>query len=1234
MLALVPLVLLSAPGAAPGPLPQCPPDWKVEVVAAPPQLKHPSVVCCAPDGRVFVAEDPMDMGNDSSKPTDRILCFHPDGKITVFAENLYAVFGLAYIDGKVYVHHCPKFSVFTDDNGVGKDRKDLIATTNPRPNTGFNDHIPANIRLGMDGWLYMSVGDKGIFGAVGTDGSKAELRGGGVIRLRPDGTKLEVFSRGTRNHLDVALNAEDEIFTYDNTDDGNGWWTRVTHMVDGGAYGYPWDYKPRRPYTLWMMTDYGGGSPTGALAYNEDALPESYRGNLFMCEWGRKQLLRLTVERDGGSYKIVNRENFLTAGTTEFRPVGIAVSPDGMSLYVADWNYGGWKQPVVAGRLLKVTYTGAASAAVEKPKWYVPAASGKPFEATVAELTKGLFHPAQAVRLVAQRRLAERGAEAVEAVTAVLADPKAPPRARWSAIWTLDAIGGKVATDAVLKVLTDADASVRRQAARQLGNRGVKDAVPALTKLLDDKDASVRFHAATALGRIGDASAMTALQKVLGQTDLFARYAAFTALNRIGRASPTAWPQIVSGLTDTAPAIREASAFALRETFDAALVDALRDFAADPKRGTDARVVALKLLADASRQPPAWDGKWWGTQPVKSPPPPHTVEWAGTPVAFKAIRALLADADAKVRVAAVEAIAAAGGPESTADLVAAFNASSDLVQKRAVLRSLAAIKATAPGVDLVASVLGKPTEDESLLAEAATAAGKIGGAKMIAALTKFAEGTAPAAPLAAAIDELGTLKATAAVPAIARALKHDNEKVRTAAINALATIGGEPAVTALASLLEDKSAAVRRAAVVALGAAHHKSAVAPLLKAFADPETRAEAITALTATPDVRALDAYLEGLASKTASVREAARTAVGAIRDDALPLIEGRLDKTPALPAAVVADLQRVYTVPVAVKTWRVIGSFDGKAADPFDPAAPDFDREYPDARNKAVKWKPARVDRAGKVDLKGQGFGLTDEAFAFGAAEVESTTAGPVEVVAGSDDGLIVWVNGKKVFERLGNRAYKPDEFHFKADLKAGKNLIVVKVTQGGGPWEFSLAVPPPGTGKLFQTKARVVDPAEYAKFATANTGSAERGRKVYADLKGAACIKCHATGTDPSSGGEVGPSLVGIATKYNRQQLIESVLYPSKQILDGYQQTRIVTTSEQVKIGIVRSMTPEELTLVDADGKKIVLKKEDVAEQKVLEKSIMPEGLQAGLSPQEFADLIAYLESLNQKPPEKK
>ena len=258
----------------------------------------------------------------------------------------------------------------------------------------------------MDGWFYMSTGDKGIYGAVGKDGSKAEIHGGGVMRFRPDGTHLEVFCTGTRNHLDVAINAEDEIFTYDNTDDGNGWWTRVTHMVDGGFYGYPYDYKARgaaATYTLWMggaMLDFGGGSPSGVMCYNEDALPAEYRGNLLLCEWGRSQLIDLNVVRDGATYKVrrvhkTARTCWTSHGSKEFRPVGIAVTPDGLGFYVADWNFGGWKSKQVAGRLLKVTYTGKSLAA-PKPAWFVPAAMGRKFEATTAELIEGLKHPCRA----------------------------------------------------------------------------------------------------------------------------------------------------------------------------------------------------------------------------------------------------------------------------------------------------------------------------------------------------------------------------------------------------------------------------------------------------------------------------------------------------------------------------------------------------------------------------------------------------------------------------------------------------------------------------------------------------------------------------------------------------------------------------------------------------------------------------------------------------------------------
>jgi putative membrane-bound dehydrogenase-like protein len=1075
------LICADAFAATPDPaLPKCPPDWKVEVLARPPQLVHPSTVCVAPDGRVFVAQDPIDMGLPSNSAQDSILCIHPDGRITKFAENLHAVFGLDYIDGKLYVHHTPQFSVFTDDNGVGKDRVDLF-TTNPNPSLnggGFNDHVPSNMRLAMDGYFYMSTGDKGIYGAVGKDGSKVNLQGGGIMRFRPDGTQLEAYSTGTRNHLDVAINDEDELFTYDNTDDGNGWWTRVTHMVDGGFYGYPYDYKPRRPYTLWMMTDYAGGSPTGALAYNEDALPEEYRGNLFLCEWGRKQLLRLKVSREGGSYKVDSRENFLTSGTEEFRPVGIAVSPDGLSLYLADWNVSGWKKPDIAGRLLKVTYTGQSNAA-PKPAWWIPAGTGRPFQATTDELITGLKHPAQNVRLVAQRRLAERGTEATPKLLALLRDVSAPRMARVHAIWTLDAMdGGLSARQDIIAVLNDKDDTVRAQAIRQLGTRQARNAVPLLVAALEDKNRAIRFRAATALGRIGSISAAPALVWALYEKDLFTRYAVFTALNRIGRADSFAWTEIVKGLDSANTTIREGAQFALRETYDEAVVKALTEFIASPGISPDGRAAALEVLVELHHKRPEWTGRWWATQPVKSPPPAKTVEWAGTPAVLAAVRGSLQDQSLLVRRAAVAGVEIIRDKDSATSLREVFTRESDLENRKAILRAIGSLKDTAAG-SLLAGLLAEPQQQAGVLPEAIKAAGQIGDGAMVAALVKLLDRSpGNEAPTPAVIEALGATKSSDAVPALVSRLRQSDAPTRALANVALQQIGGGAVRDAALPLLSDSDLELRRLAIATVGSLKDRKLVPDLLRASQNQETREAALLALAQTPDLAALDLFLAALDDRNSTIRTAVNNAMRPLADRALKTIEER------------------------------------HGAQPFS---------------------------------RGQ--------------------------------------------------------------LAALRRLYERNATARRGP--------------LFEDSTKPAEPAAYAAFAESHSGDAERGRKIFSNLAGVACIKCHRVGKE---GGEVGPDLSGAGSKYNRAQLIESMLYPSKQIQEGYQQALVTTKSDEEISGIIRQETTDILTMVDTEGKLHAIRKADIKSKKESRLSLMPEGFQLGLTLQEFADLSSYLESL--------
>lgn len=164
---------------------------------------------------------------------------------------------------------------------------------------------------------------------VAQDGKRAELYGGGILRMRPDATGLEVYSTGTRNHLDVAINAEDELFTYDNTDEKNGWWSRVTHMVDGGHYGYPYEWKPARPWILPAMTDYGHGAPTAGFAYEEDAIP-ALRGHLILADFGKRQIHDLAIERAGATWRVAAKNDLAVDPPPGFRPVGLALAPDGV----------------------------------------------------------------------------------------------------------------------------------------------------------------------------------------------------------------------------------------------------------------------------------------------------------------------------------------------------------------------------------------------------------------------------------------------------------------------------------------------------------------------------------------------------------------------------------------------------------------------------------------------------------------------------------------------------------------------------------------------------------------------------------------------------------------------------------------------------------------------------------------------------------------------------------------
>jgi putative heme-binding domain-containing protein len=148
-------------------------------------------------------------------------------------------------------------------------------------------------------------------------------------------------------------------------------------------------------------------------------------------------------------------------------------------------------------------------------------------------------------------------------------------------------------------------------------------------------------------------------------------------------------------------------------------------------------------------------------------------------------------------------------------------------------------------------------------------------------------------------------------------------------------------------------------------------------------------------------------------------------------------------------------------------------------------------------------------------------------------------------------------------------------------------------------------------------------QYRGFAMSHAGDADRGKALFADAQRLACARCHATDGKSAS---VGPDLATIGDKFGRNELIDAVLSPSAQIAIGYSTTIVTTRDGDVIDGIIKDAGDDQITLVGVDAQPKQVKVADIADRRVSAVSMMPEGLQNGLTREEFTDLIEYLVSL--------
>lgn len=160
--------------------------------------------------------------------------------------------------------------------------------------------------------------------------------------------------------------------------------------------------------------------------------------------------------------------------------------------------------------------------------------------------------------------------------------------------------------------------------------------------------------------------------------------------------------------------------------------------------------------------------------------------------------------------------------------------------------------------------------------------------------------------------------------------------------------------------------------------------------------------------------------------------------------------------------------------------------------------------------------------------------------------------------------------------------------------------------------TLAAAPSGT------RQQVID--SYSG-ALGTKGDPARGRKIYQER----CISCHRLGGE---GFALGPDLVTVKNT-GREKMLVNILDPNREVRPEFVSYLVETKDDESYLGLVTVETGSSITLRQAYGKETVLPRSTIRKMQSQGQSLMPEGLEAGLSAQDLADLLEYVETAEAK-----
>jgi putative membrane-bound dehydrogenase-like protein len=490
-----------------------PDGFRVELVAAEPDIMNPVAMAFDERGRIWITESFEYPRHEPGPGRDRIKILEDttgDGNydsVKVFADGLNIPSGIAVGHGGVWVANAPDLLFMQDTDGDDRADKTEVVVT------GFGRHdtheLPNSLTWGPDGNLY---GLNGVFNPcrVESDGEVYEFTCA-MFRVDPRTRKFDLFCEGTSNPWGITFDNEGSAFISACVID------HLWHLTETGYYHRQGGPYPPHTWKIDSIVEHKHqmAAYCGITYFDSPAYPVEYRDRLIMGNIHGNCLNVDRVQRSGSTYRGFGEDDFLSGNDVWFMPVAQKVGPDGC-LYVLDWydRYHCYQDASADpegvdrshGRLYRIVHE----------------ETGRPeptrlAESDAAELVERLTDPNIHLRQTAQRLLAERNcAGVVEDLEAMAVNAEMAQNHRLHAIWSLLA-GEALTKQLVAQLLADEDAVVRAWGVRAAGNRFSDQTKVGqqLADLADDSDPRVQLQVAIAMGKFASLDPLPVWMRIL-----------------------------------------------------------------------------------------------------------------------------------------------------------------------------------------------------------------------------------------------------------------------------------------------------------------------------------------------------------------------------------------------------------------------------------------------------------------------------------------------------------------------------------------------------------------------------------------------------------------------------------------------------------------------------------------------------------------------------------------------